>query len=148
MVILLGRLAIVFSIPLLIPLTALADVTIHVGPAAVGGGGPNPMSIPPINPLDYEFVWVTESRSEWSLSLVPGAFYGRRSAFTDGSYVSVGAGFVQNVYGIGPGFYSAFGWDRCGWFCFNIEYKQAIGYVPTRVISPYALRMGATFSFD
>lgn len=121
------------------------DLTVHIGPASVGGGGPNPISIPPINPLDYEFVWLTENHTEWSLSLFPGLLYGYRAVMQSGGYISAGAGMVLNIHGVGPGFYTAFGFDHCAWLCFNVEYKQAIGFIPGMLINPYALRIGLVF---
>ncbi|MFK7827085.1 MAG: hypothetical protein AB8G05_23280 [Oligoflexales bacterium] len=125
--------------------TGYADVTVHLGPASVGGGGPNPISIPPINILDYELVWITKNRSEISLSLFPGLFYGYRATMKNGGYISMGGGLVLNIHGFGPGFYSAFGYNSCGYLCFNVEYKQALGFITGMTISPYALRIGLTF---
>ena len=125
--------------------SSYADVTVHLGPASVGGGGPNPISIPPVNILDYELVWLSKNRSELSVSLFPGLFYGYRATMKNGGYISMGGGLVLNIHGFGPGFYSAFGYNSCGYLCFNIEYKQAIGFITGMTISPYALRIGLTF---
>ena len=135
----------IFSILAFCPTTSKADLTVHIGPASVGGGGPNPISIPPVNPLDYEFVWLTENHTEWSLSLFPGLFYGYRAVMQSGAYISAGAGMVFNIHGLGPGIYTAFGYDVCSWLCFNFEYKQAIGVIPGMLIEPYAIRIGLIF---
>ena len=123
-----------------------AEITIHLGPASVGGGGPNPISIPPTNPLDYEIVWFGKDQSEFSLSLFPGMFYGYRATMKSGGYISMGGGLVLNIHGFGPGIYSAFGYNSCNYLCFNVEYKQAIGLITGMAISPYALRVGLTFN--
>ncbi len=128
-----------------LPLSNLqADITVHVGPAAAGGGGPNPLSIPPINPIEYEVVWLTPSKNEFSIGIVPGIFYGQRLTHSSGLYFSMGAGLAIDGNGSGPGVYSAFGFDLCGNICFNMEYKKAVG-LSTTLIQPYALRIGVTF---
>jgi hypothetical protein len=123
-----------------------AQYTLHVGPVSIGSGGPNPISIPPINPLEYEFVWLRPGNQEVSLSISPGVFYGKRLKFSYGTYFSMGGGLVFDLNGLGPGIYSAFGYDGCGsYFCFNIEYKKALGITLKNIISPYAVRIGVTF---
>lgn len=125
---------------------AYGNVTLHLGPASVGGGGPNPISIPPTNILDYELVWFnSKKQAEFSVSLFPGIFYGHRATMKNGGYISMGGGLVLNIHGFGPGFYSAFGYNSCGYLCFNVEYKQAVGFLTGMVISPYAIRIGLTF---
>ncbi|NRA47020.1 MAG: hypothetical protein HRU09_18890 [Oligoflexales bacterium] len=125
--------------------SSYAKVTLHLGPASVGGGGPNPISIPPTNILDYELVWFNKDQTEISVSLFPGMFYGYRATMKNGGYISMGGGLVLNIHGFGPGVYSAFGYNSCGYFCFNIEYKQALGFITGMTISPYAVRIGMTF---
>ncbi|MBP6217819.1 MAG: hypothetical protein KA436_04455 [Oligoflexales bacterium] len=128
--------------------SAYADFVIHAGPASMGIGGSNPLSIPPTDPLDYEFVWLTDSEKEWSFGLSPGVFYGQRYTFADHfTYVSLGGGIVNEFNGLGPGIYTAFGYDYCDWFCFNIEYKQALGFTTKNILSPYALRVGVTIEY-
>ncbi|MBI2602771.1 MAG: hypothetical protein HYW48_06935 [Deltaproteobacteria bacterium] len=131
---------------LIFTLPAFADFTLHVGPASSGGGGPNPVSIPPIQVIDYEFIWVTEEKREWSLSIVPGLFYGQRFMLSEGAYVSLGGGLVIDLNGVGPGLYSAFGYDACGSsLCFNVEFRKALGANFRHLMSPYALRVGVTW---
>lgn len=72
-------------------------------------------------------------------------FYGVRSVFKGGFYLSMGGGLVINMHGIGPGIYSAFGYTSCSFLCFNMEYKQALGIASSMIISPYAIRMGLSF---
>ncbi len=123
-------------------LALLADVAIHIGPVAGGGGGPNPASIPPINPLDYEVVWLTAAKSEFTFGVIPGLFYGKRLTFTNGTYFSSGLGAVIDFNGVGPGAYAAMGYETCGLLCFNIEYKKAFGISSSGLIQPYAIRAG------
>lgn len=122
------------------------DLLVHIGPAASGGGGPNPVSIPPTELLDYEVVWITAANREYSASFVPGLFYGQRYSFLPGgTYFSVGGGLVLDLNGYGPGVYSAFGYDACaGFICFNAEYKQALGLGISfeTLLAPYAIRIG------
>ena len=119
--------------------------TIHVGPPSVGNGGPNPLSIPPINPLDYGVIYVTRGDSEWSFSISPGFFYGKRHWLGD-AYVSGGFGFGINANGIGPGVYTAIGYDACGpTVCFNADYRQALTVTALGLNSAYAARLGVTF---
>ena len=129
-------------------------LTVHVGPPALGSGGSNPVSVPPVNPIDYEFVWLTKTDHEWSASILPGLFYGKRlwvgtnAGSRKGPYVSYGAGLLLNYQGVGPGVYSAFGLDQCGSsYCFNVEVKQALGLTGGRFTSAYALRVGMSFLF-
>ncbi len=125
-----------------------SQLVVHLGPPAAGNGGPNPLTIPPLNPLDYEVVYITDADREWSISISPGIFYGFRSGGDEGTYASAGGGLVINANGVGPGVYTAFGYNAfCGTACFNIEYKQALGISDGHIISPYAIRMGLSFSF-
>ncbi|MCB9228590.1 MAG: hypothetical protein H6618_03175 [Deltaproteobacteria bacterium] len=133
--------ALLFSF-LIMTETVRAELTVHVGPVSPGGGGSNPISLPPINLQEYELVWLTDQHREWSVSLVPGLFYGHRYVMKQGGYVSMGAGLAVSFHGVGPGVYAAFGYTGCSWFCFNIEYKKALGVLPGMLIQPYAIRMG------
>ncbi len=132
---------------LLLTSPLLAEFTLNIGPPSLGIGGNNPVSIPPINPLDYAFVYVTENQTEWTLSISPGAFYGYRFYVNAeaGVYVSGGWGIVLDGNGVGPGVYTAVGWNQCGSsrVCFNAEYKQALGLSGV-LLSPYAVRIGVT----
>ncbi len=125
---------------------SFADWTLHIGPAATGTGGPNPISIPPTQILDYELVWISAQKRELSVSVIPGVFYGQRFGIISGAYVSLGGGIVIDSNGVGPGVYSAFGFDVCGTrFCFNMEYKNTLGITQHALISPYAIRIGLTW---
>jgi hypothetical protein len=116
-------------------------LSLRFGPPGVGTGGTNPVGLPP-GPTDMELGYVTQSKWETSLSAVPGLFLGKRIDFS-GPYVSLGGGIAISANGVGPGPYSAFGYDLgSGAFRFNIEYKHAIGITQSGYVSPYALRIG------
>lgn len=131
--------------------TVLAGIlTAHVGPVALGGGGPNPLSIPPLQPVEYEFVYITDGDSEFRLGISPGIFYGIRSPGSKhGLYVSAGGGIVINGNGTGIGAYTAVGYNtECDFICFNAEYLAAIGIAGNKTLNPYAVRIGASFYFN
>ncbi len=116
-------------------------VNLRLGPPGVGTGGTNPLGIPP-GATDIDVGYVTQSKWETSLSLVPGLFVGKRIDFS-GPYVSLGGGLAISANGQGPGPYSAFGYDfGKGSLRFNMEYKQSIGFTSTGIVSPYAVRLG------
>ena len=124
-------------------------LTIRNGPPSLGGGGPNPLAIPPVSPVGYEFCFTTRRSYDLSLGITPGLFWGRRFVSRRGTYLSTGGGLVIGLNGTGPGIYTAFGFDWCSKskYCFNMEYKKAIGLAFGRryLISPYALRVGFKF---
>lgn len=128
--------------------SALLSTTTHAGilnlrfgPAASGAGGTNPIGIPP-GIQDIEVGYVSASKWETSVGIFPGLFLGKRLDFK-GPYVGVGGGLVVSQNGIGPGPYTAFGYDfGSGSYRFNIEYKQAIGFTANGITSPYAVRIG------
>jgi hypothetical protein len=123
-------------------------MTVHIGPPSVGNGGNNPVSIPPVNPVDYEFIYYTKSDMEFSLAISPGILFGTRSRFS-GMYVAYGGGLVLDANGTGPGIYSSIGYNSDEDFGFNAEFKQALGFdfESESVLAPYALRVGLTFGF-
>lgn len=125
-------------------------IVVHVGPPSVGNGGSNPLSIPPVSIVEYEFVYVTEKDTEYTLGIFPGSFYGARSTIAGGTYVGFGGGLVLSSNGGGPGIYSSIGTDLgSGAWKFNAELKQAIGFdfAKNIIISPYALRIGVTYEW-
>lgn len=116
-------------------------LTLRIGPAASGAGGTNPVGIPP-GIQDLDFSYVSSGKWESSASIFPGLFLGKRLEF-GGPYVSLGGGLAISQNGVGPGPYSAFGWDiGSGTFRFNMEYKQAMGFTSSGVTGPYAVRIG------
>lgn len=120
-----------------------ADLYIRVGPPSIGSGGPNPLDIPPVSIIQYELMYLTESQTEWSLALYPGIFYGHRFPWDDtGLYASLGGGIVLARQGIGPGIYSAFGYERCWGVCVGIEYKNGLGLTTKGLVSSYSVRVG------
>lgn len=119
-------------------------LTLRLGPPGVGSGGTNPMGIPP-GIVDADLSYVTASKWEGSISIAPGILVGKRFDFK-GPYTSAGGALVLSGNGVGPGVYSAFGYDfGSGSFRFNMEYKQALGITKTGLIAPYALRMGVSW---
>lgn len=132
-------------------IVAKADITVHVGPPGLGRGGTNPLSLPPLSPLEYEVVWINSLSQEYTFSISPGFFFGYRHGVWRALYLSGGGGLVINANGLGPGVYSALGYDFCisSFFCFNAEYKQALGIsYEAFFLSPYAIRLGLTFKID
>jgi hypothetical protein len=124
------------------------DLTVHVGPPSVGTGGTNPVSIPPINPLEYEVEYITDNDLEMNFAITPGILFGKRSELGNGRfYASFGGGLVLSANGSGPGIYSDFGVNLGESIQFNAEFKQALGVdVSTQsIISPYAVRLGVNF---
>lgn len=118
------------------------EVGLRLGPAAVGNGGSNPVSIPPSNPIDYEFYLVGDSQWVLDLSVSPGLFYGWRTKLGKDLYASMGPGLAINANGAGPGVFGAIGYMfTCESFCFGIEVKQALGITSGGLISPYAMRL-------
>lgn len=126
---------------------AAGSMTVHVGPPSVGSGGSNPVSIPPVNPLEYELIYVTDKDYEFCGAISPGLLFGKRSDVNGGLYVSFGGGLIIDGNGSGLGGYSAFGWETKGSVRFNAEYKQALGYAFGRgnVLNPFAIRLGVSF---
>lgn len=130
--------------------TSFADmIIVNVGPVSLGGGGPNPISIPPLSPVEYAATWLTDNDSEFRLSISPGLFYGVRSpGGEEGIYISAGGGLVLNGNGGGVGVYTAMGWtSTCKTVCFNAEYIAAIGLSGNNTVNPYAIRIGAGYKF-
>ena len=125
------------------------DLTVHLGPPSIGNGGNNPLSIPPVNPIDYEFTYITDGGFETNLGISPGLLFGKRSEFSSGLYGAIGAGLVLDFNGTGPGVYTSvggnFGGDNSR-FKFNVEFKQALAVAGGRLISPYAFRLGLTMN--
>ena len=121
------------------------QLTVHVGPPSIGNGGSNPISIPPLNPIEYEVVYITKTDREWCFALTPGIFGGMRSEFGKYFYSSFGGGLVINTNGTGPGIYSSIGANIQK---FNVEFKQALGFnfSDNQLLSPYAIRIGLTFN--
>ena len=127
------------------------QLTVQVGPPSIGMGGANPVSLPPLNPLEYAFIWIQENKSEWLFSIVPGLMYGKRMQLSDRFYTSLNVGLVINANGEGVGVGNAFGYSSgrfLGIFSFNAELRQTIAISRFRLISPYAIRIGLTTSFS
>lgn len=123
------------------------EIIVHVGPPSVGQGGSNPLSVPPINPIEYEFEWISPKGFEANIGITPGLLFGIRSQTGGGFYVGAGGGLVISANGVGPGAYSSFGINVGKKVFFNAELKQALGIAlqSNSIISPYALRVGMGF---
>jgi hypothetical protein len=73
---------------------------------------------------------------------------GKRLAVSDSFYLGVGGGLIINANGVGVGPYTAFGTELgSGKVKFNAEYKQALGISSAGLLSPYAIRMGVSYSW-
>ena len=120
-------------------------MTLNVGPLSGGQGGSNPLSIPPLNFAEYQFIYTTSQNSEFVVGVIPGIFYGIRSSEKSPVYVSVGGGLVIDLNGVGVGIMSSVGANLfCAKVCFNMEYRQALAPSSGTLLSPYALRIGAS----
>jgi hypothetical protein len=124
-----------------------SSITVHIGPPAVGSGGGNPVSVPPVNPIEYEFQYVSDGKYETNVAVTPGLLFGKRSESTGGVYVGFGGGLVLSSNGTGPGVYSSLGVNLGKTWQFNAELKQALGYDFSRgnLVHPYAIRIGLTY---
>lgn len=123
------------------------DWILKLGPPGVGNGGPNPLSIPPVNILDYEVSYLSSGGSEISLSVVPGLLYGVRKIHASGLFAGVGGGYIISVLGSGPGGYYSLGYrSKPKPFGFEVDIKQAYGFGQGSLFAVYALRLGAVWS--
>ena len=131
------------------PLKA-SSLQVKLGPPAVGLGGPNPISIPPVNPLDYEITYMSDGLWEFSASAVPGLTIGKRFYFSY-LYGSFGGGLMVASDGVGLGGYSAIGLDTGAKsksvVSFITEYKQTLALNGYGLIMSYALRLGVAVNF-
>ena len=139
--------ALIWSSCIFICIDSLAsELVVKVGPASPGNGGSNPLALPPVDPLQYEFSYITDDDTEWSFGIVPGLFYGYRVKTEYDLYLSYGFGLAIGANGTGPGIYTAIGKEfTCGFVCFFAEYKQALGLAGATIISPYAIRLGVSY---
>src|SRR5262245_48225507 len=103
-------------------------IALRFGPPAVGGGGPNPVSIPPAA-SDVGLSYVTDKGLEFNAAAT-GLAVALRDKAQWGGYTSLGGGLTWSINGGGFGPYAAFGVERgCGsWVgCFSAELSQALG---------------------
>lgn len=120
-------------------------MTLNVGPLSGGQGGSNPLSIPPLNFAEYQFIYTTSQNSEFVVGIIPGVFYGIRSSEKGPFYASVGGGLVIDMNGVGVGVMSSAGANLfCSKVCLNVEYRHALAPSKGTLLSPYALRIGAS----
>ncbi len=118
-------------------------LAMRLGPPGIGGGGPNPVSIPP-SFGDLGLSYVTNKGLQMDASLTALAL-AQRSRLKGGAYFSLGGGLIFSVSGVGFGPYAGFGYEGgcISWLaCFSVEINQGLGFGAGRVVSPYALRLG------
>jgi len=130
--------------------TALHAGHLHllIGPPALGQGGSNPVSIPPGNPVDWQFTLVTDQEREWVVSLVPGLLYGQRF-YKDGFYAALGGGILVTSSGLGVGVDHAYGYESSAFFRryrYQVEYRQVVGIGNYGWQFPYTFRMGLSYA--
>lgn len=124
--------------------------TLHVliGPPSIGQGGSNPVSVPPANPVDWQFTYVTEQNREWLVSLVPGLLWGQRF-YKEGFYAALGGGLLVTSSGLGIGVDHAYGYESGPFlkrFRYQVEYRQVIGIGNYGWQFPYTFRMGLSYA--
>lgn len=125
-----------------------AELGIHFGPASLGSGGSNPLSIPPSG-ADIGFSYLNDNKTDFRLSLV-GIGYGKRIEFKSSGYMSLGGAIPFSINGIGLGVYSIFGWrlfELDSGISGNIEYLQMIGLSSSGIVSPHSIRIGVDTSW-
>jgi hypothetical protein len=124
--------------------------TIHllIGPPSLGQGGSNPVSIPPANPVDWQFTYVTDQNREWVVSLVPGLLWGQRF-YKGGFYAALGGGLLVTSSGLGLGVDHAYGYESSPFLTrlrYQVEYRQVIGIGSYGWQFPYTFRMGLSYA--
>jgi hypothetical protein len=129
---------------------ALQAKTLHVliGPPSIGQGGSNPVSVPPANPVDWQFTYVTDQNREWLVSLVPGLLWGQRF-YQGGFYAALGGGLLVTSSGLGVGVDHAYGYESrlfLKHFRYQVEYRQVIGVGNYGWQFPYTFRMGLSYA--
>ena len=137
----------IFISMMLLSTTRASATTViaRFGPAGIGGGGPNPIGLPP-EIADTEVSIVTAAKTEINIALFPGILVGKRFN-KDGYYGSGGGGAVFGALGLGLGGYAAIGYETSGSIKFNVDFKQAIAVGASGLMSSYALRIGAGCEF-
>lgn len=137
-----------FLLLLLSSETALAGrVGALLGPPSLGQGGSNPVSIPPLSPLDWQLTYVTDTDREFMLSVIPGLFYGQRWR-KDQFSIGFAGGILISTNGVGVAVSQSLNWEsKPFWesFRFEAEYRQVIGYTEIGAEFPYAIRVGLNY---
>lgn len=124
------------------PASAKTAYAFRLGPPSVGQGGPNPVTF---SAVEYQLQYLHTNSLEANVSFT-GFFLGKRHTFANQAYVSAGGGLALSANGSGFGVYTAFGADFfCGInLCMSAEYTKALGIVDSNIVSPYAVRIGAS----
>lgn len=120
---------------------------IVIGPPSVGQGGSNPVSIPPLSPVDWQVSYVTDEEREWVFSVVPGLLYGQRWTH-ENIYMALGGGLLVTTSGLGIGGYHAIGMESEPFmknFRMVFEYRQALGIASDGPQFPYTVRIGVSY---
>lgn len=128
---------------------AASSLEFLIGPPSLGQGGSNPVSIPPVNPFDWQINYVNEQQREMVFSLLPGALYGQRF-YLDQVYAGLGGGVLLTSGGLGLGLYHAVGFQSgeiMKRFRMHAEYRQIVGIANYGAQFPYTLRLGLSYAF-
>ena len=130
------------------PLRA-SSIEVVIGPPSLGQGGSNPISVPPVNIIDWQVAYVNDNAREMVFSIVPGFFYGQRW-YLDQFYAALDAGLLVTTSGLGLGVANAFGYHT-GKFWKHMraqaEYRQIFGIARYGFQYPYTVRLGVTYEF-
>lgn len=119
-----------------------------IGPPSIGQGGSNPVSIPPVSPVDWQLSYINEDDREWVFSVVPGLLYGQRWTH-ENLYAALGGGLLVTTSGLGIGGYHALGMEtEPFWEKFRVvfEYRQIVGYASDGPQFPYTVRIGVSYA--
>ncbi len=142
----------VFSLSLFLlatePLEA-GSMEFLIGPPSLGQGGSNPLSVPPLNPLDWQISYVNDAQREMVFSLIPGISYGQRF-YLKQIYAALGGGVLFTTGGLGVGVHQAIGIqsnDILKNLKIQLEYRQVIGIANYGPQFPYSLRIGLSYAF-
>ncbi|RYZ67039.1 MAG: hypothetical protein EOP09_11700, partial [Proteobacteria bacterium] len=101
-----------------------------LGPPSLGQGGSNPVSVPPLNAIDWQIHYVTDHDTEFMASVIPGFFCGKRWR-KDQFSIGFAAGLLISANGPGVGLSQSLSWETEPFWTnwrLEAEYRQVIGY--------------------
>lgn len=129
----------------LAPKAMASSISATLGPPGFGGGGTNPVGIPP-SAFDLDLAYENDRGHIYSLAVVPGFFVGKRH-YKDSFFGGYGAGLIFHTGGLAPGIYTSLGYRATitGGLDFLMEFKQGLG-IDRGLVRPYALRIGAMYA--